>query len=197
MNFKLINSTALFIILFGINSSSAQNALLLKNEKEPSQTGVANKRSILLGQKTGIGLKKNAIYGTLGTLLLYGVAKVDYERMIIGNPKGFFTSYWARIGYGGYYNWNRKGRLFTLGLTALTGTGKNHFEIGGGITSCFDRQGYLIDRRGNESVKRSPYRNICPSGAIGYRFQNSKGGSFFRTGVAYPEAFYISLGYPF
>ena len=196
--FPKLNILAVFLlVLFGVNITTAQNAQFSKNNKEPVQINAADEEVILLMQKANTGLKKNGIYGTLGTTLNFGAANLNYERMIIGNQNGFFTSYWVRVGYGGYYNWDEKGRIFNLGLTALSGNGKNHFEIGGGITSFADRTGYLIDRKGDQSVKRSSYHTIYPAGSLGYRFQNSNGGSFFRAGIAFPEALYVSLGYRF
>lgn len=148
------------------------------------------------------GLKKNAIYGTVGTVGIYGAAEGNYERMIAETGKGFLKSYWARVGYGGYYSWEDSGSLFVIGLTALTGARKSHMEFNVGFTSTYDRDSYEIGVSnssigGDPKPAKSEFRDYSPAGSIGYRFQKPGGSFIFRTGFGFPESLYVSLGFCF
>lgn len=146
------------------------------------------------------GLKKNAVYGTIGTVGVYGVVEGNYERMIAEPAKGFITSYWVRVGYGGWYNWEDSGPLFVIGLSGLTGVKKSHAEFNIGFTTSYDPDSYDIgvsnaNYSGEPKPSKSEYRQNLPAASLGYRFQKPNGHFIFRTGIGYPEALYVSLGF--
>jgi hypothetical protein len=126
---------------------------------------------------------KNALNLTLGFGGMSGSISAGYSRHIGERNRNVYTSYRTGldIGYAG---------LFFLGawyylnfeLTGLTGSGKNHFEFSLGVCGFYERGGY------------SEENYILPSGSIGYRFQKPNRRFFFRTGVGFPDALYISVG---
>ena len=141
---------------------------------------------------------KNAIYGSIGLVFISG----NYERMINESETKFFKSTWAKLSFGKWAGWGNGGYFYEGGLTALTGAREHHMEFHGGITSIFDEERYDIGVSNSKHFSepkpsKSEYRKLHPSGAIGYRFQKANGNFIFRTGVGYPEVFYISLGFSF
>ena len=148
------------------------------------------------------GLKKNAVYLTGGSVLAYGAAEGNYERLLGESARGFLSSYWVRAGYGVWYNWEDSGNLFVIGLSALTGRKKSHAEFNIGFTTKYDPDSYDIgvnnaQLSGEQLPSKSEYRENQMAGSIGYRFQKPGGHFIFRTGIGYPESLYISLGFCF
>lgn len=151
-------------------------------------------------------LKKNVVYGTLGTAVVIGVATINYERMIGESKTKFITSYWLKIGFGEYYIFGSNiggGPYFTIGLTGLTGKNNGHFEFNIGLASLLDDEEYDRDYEAFlvgwtiSEPQKSDYRTTIPSVGIGYRFQKPDGKFVFRTGYAFPEFVYLSVGYCF
>lgn len=152
------------------------------------------------------GLKKNVVYGTLGTAIVIGVATINYERMIGESKTKFITSYWLKIGFGEYYLLGSNiggGPYFTTGLTGLTGKNNGHFEFNIGVASLLDLEEYdrdyeaYIEGWTTSEPHKSDYRKITPSVGAGYRFQKPDGKFVFRTGYAFPEFVYLSVGFCF
>lgn len=152
------------------------------------------------------GLKKNVVYGTLGTAVVIGVATINYERMIGESKTKFITSYWLRVGFGEYYIFGSNiggGPYFTTGLTGLTGKNNRHFEFNIGLSSLLDHEEYDRDYEAyiagwtTSEPQKSEYRTTVPSVGIGYRFQKPDGKFVFRTGYAFPEFVYLSVGFCF
>jgi len=145
-------------------------------------------------------LKKNMIYMTVGFAGLYAVVNGNYERVIAYNEKTFFKYYLVRVG-GGYWGaWGGEGTQAVAGFTTLSGSRKSHLELHLGVAYIFDKYSYDNDvsySSGSEKPKRSDYTNISPAGAVGYRYQKPGGHFVLRTGVAFPESFYVSVGFCF
>lgn len=129
------------------------------------------------------GLKKNVIYLSMGYAPLWAALNINYERMVYENRSWFFNSYYAKISGGYFATWGFSGPNFNTGLTVLGGKKNNHLEINGGIAVIKD------DWDGDVEV--------YPGGALGYRFQKPGGKFVFRTGIGYPESFYLSFGFGF
>ncbi len=159
--------------------------------------------SITYGQAPIKNTKHNTVYATLGLT----AQNINYERRIAGNNDArFFTSYWAKASYGRWVEpFGSKGRYSSLGLSALTGSKNNHIELGIGLTSFFDLDKYnygvsdALTVNGGTGIipSKSEYRFITPSGGIGYRFQKPNGRFIFRSGLGFPEAVYVSVGFCF
>ena len=152
------------------------------------------------------GLKKNVVYGTVGTAVVIGVATINYERMIGESKTKFITSYWLKVGFGEYYILGINiggGPYFTTGLTVLTGKNNRHFEFNIGIASLVEHEKYDREYNGylngwtTSETQKSDYWIIKPSVAIGYVFQKPDGKFLFRTGYALPEFVYLSVGFCF
>ncbi|MBR9920603.1 MAG: hypothetical protein GYB31_07165 [Bacteroidetes bacterium] len=144
----------------------------------------------------------NAVYGTVGYLILYGVVNGSYERNIYRSESGFFRAAAIRAAYGGYATWGEEGRDHSLSLIGLTGSGNNHFEAGLGLHARFDRLGYKIgvsnaEYFGEPKPGFNDYTMWWPHATAGYRFQKPDGWFVFRTGVGFPEAVYLSFGVAF
>ena len=120
---------------------------------------------------------KNTTYVTVGFALLWGAVNANYEQMIWKSQDRFIQSLWFRIGAGSYAAWDAEGINFVATLNALTCKKNTHLEFGLGAT-------YF---GGDISL-------ITPAGALGYRFQKPKGHFIFRTGIGWPESFYLSFG---
>ena len=135
-------------------------------------------------------LKKNVIYGTLG---VGGISVINgnYERKLFeSTKKQFISSAWWKLGYGVWAEFfGDTGSNITTGLTALTGSKKGHLELNLGFTS------YI----GAEAFRPFPtaYGKNSVVGSIGFRFQKPNGIFVFRTGVGYPDSFYLSFGFGF
>jgi hypothetical protein len=163
------------------------------------QTGTSFIDSSLPGRHTG---KKNVVYGTLGFLGVWAVANLNYERKIMVREDKFINSLLIRVGGGTWASWDVSGPHAVAGLTLLTGKKNSHIEIDFGITTLYDRLGYKLDVSDAESgygskPSRSDYMATYPAGGIGYRFQKPDGTFVFRTGITFPESFYISFGVHF
>jgi len=141
-----------------------------------------------LAQDTGLvnqqtGLKKNTIYLSLGYVPMWAAVNINYERMVYHNQNWFFNSFYAKLGGGYFETWGYSGPNFNGGLTVLSGKKNSHLEIDGGIAVIIDDWNGDVD--------------VYPGGALGYRFQKPGGHFVFRTGIGYPESFYLSFGVAF
>jgi hypothetical protein len=123
---------------------------------------------------------KNAVHGTLGFVGLGGTINAGYSRFIGETNYKFFTSYWIGIDVGAIAIWEDSWRYMNIDLTALTGSGKNHFELSVGLVRLYDFY----------------YEDITyyPCGSLGYRFQKPNRGFFFKTGIGYPEFLHAGIG---
>ncbi len=128
----------------------------------------------------------NALYGSLGISLevigeSWFTATAYYERMIRGKAQKSNISTFIKAGIGGAAAWEDSYSYILGQYGILTGVKKHHLEISAGLVKSL-----------------AEHYNMFPlSGSFGYRFQKPKGHFIFRTGVAYPEAFYFGLGVSF
>ncbi|SFT74005.1 hypothetical protein SAMN05216474_2066 [Lishizhenia tianjinensis] len=121
----------------------------------------------------------NAVYGSLGIGGLYFTATGFYERTLSYNGR---LRTFAKVGVGGYALWGIGG-VYGMGhLGLLTGANNNHLELSAGYNRFFTG-----DLQGDYPL----------SGTMGYRFQKPDGLFIFRTGVSFPEAVYLGLGFSF
>jgi hypothetical protein len=124
---------------------------------------------------------KNAVVGSAGTALVVSEANIAYERKLVSFEKREVSSLWLK---GKYTRFN--GRLsqdgasfIDLSAMALLGKRNSYTEISAGI-GMFPAQS-----------------SVYPTGSVGYRYHRSRGGVILRTGVGFPEIFYIGIGYGF
>jgi len=129
------------------------------------------------------GLKKNTIFLSLGFVPMWAAANINYERMVYENRNWFFNSFYAKVGGGYFETWGYSGPNFNGGLTVLSGKKNSHLELDGGIAIIIDDWDGDVD--------------IYPGGALGYRFQKPGEHFVFRSGIGYPESFYVSFGLAF
>ena len=129
------------------------------------------------------GLKRNLIYLSLGYAPLWAAININYERMVYENRNWFFNSFYAKFSGGYFATWGYSGPNINSGLTVLGGKKNNHLEINGGVAIIKDDWDGDVD--------------VYPGGALGYRFQKPGKAFVFRTGIVYPESFYVSFGFGF
>lgn len=125
--------------------------------------------------------KRNAIYGTIGSILLYGHILINYDHIFFYDPYRSFKGLILKAGIGSYYIFDIGGFTFrnTVG-TLLGNDNKRYLELTAGYHINFDKYGM----------------EFLPAGSLGYRYQKPKG-FLFRMGIGYPEYLYLSLGAAF
>jgi hypothetical protein len=135
-------------------------------------------------------LKKNSAYATVGIYPegMYGNVTANYERLIKAFPGSFFHVIQVRIGAGPWVAWMAEGINFFSVASLCMGRSGSHLETGMGVLFT-----YYPERREWHPIVND--RHIA--GNIGYRFQRPEGRFLFRTGLGWPEGFYVSLGYCF
>jgi len=135
---------------------------------------------------------KNVVHVSMGTFVLVYSAQLNFDRHFATAPTGFFKSYYlsGKLGRHAYLDFGGSrsgtGTLMSLGVTGLTGKGKNHFETAFGL-------GYFVE---TERLDGDNQKTLFPSFALGYRRQGQKG-FIFRTGLGLAEYFYVGFGYSF
>ena len=134
-------------------------------------------------------LNKNSFYGSIGYLLIYANLGGNYERLLVSKPETdvLFKYVLFRIGGGGYSGWACDGSFWVSTISGLTGSKNEHLELSLGIAYLTDDYGSILPN----------LWGIMPAGGIGYRFQKPNGSFIFRTGIASPEALYVSFGFSF
>lgn len=141
-----------------------------------------------------VGLKKNVISITLGTAAIYGIVNGNYERIFSQKKTGFIKYYLMRYGFGWYESYGSPGYNAIAGISGLSGLGKRHLELNLGVAAMFNWNGYHEEDSNDRALGKTL---VIPAGAIGYRFQKPGGSFIFRTGVGFPESFYVSFGFCF
>ena len=150
----------------------------------------------------------NAIYGSVGIGGLYFPATIYYERMLKQNMWNRGISSFAKVGIGTAAHWEGHSEYFLGQYGMLTGREKNHFEASIGFVYFYRGDMYSGSRTTSTTIninedgtyniieeKTSVSALSLLSGSIGYRYQKPKGHLVFRTGIGWPEAVYVSLGF--
>ena len=136
---------------------------------------------------------KNVIHASFGTILFVSSAQLTYDRLLKQRNDGFFKSYYLTLKTGasafGGFGGSGGGLVNSIGVTALTGNGNEHFELGLGLGYYVET--YRLDDRSSDGDKF-----FYPNFAIGYRKQ-TQNGFMFRTGVGFVEMVYAGIGYSF
>ena len=130
-------------------------------------------------------LNKNSLnlsLGPGGIIILLVPAHVSYERLFQGKVFGSRNSTIVDFGVGGASHWEGVSPFIISRFGILTGSGRRHFEAK--VGACFFFAGDMQNM-------------LLPSGSIGYRKQKPGGHFIFRTGIGFPDALYVSLGFSF
>lgn len=114
---------------------------------------------------------------------IYVIAMANYERMILNYSEKRNYSLWFRGGAGFWEWWEETGVNGMASLCMVTGRKKSHFEGSLGVVYS--------------SWFASGSKTFLPAGTLGYRYQKPEGHLMFRTGVGWPEAAYVGVGYCF
>lgn len=141
------------------------------------------------------GLKKNVVYVTGGGFIAgisgaAGYYGINAERML-WNTDGFVDAIALRMGIGELSsgggidsNGGTQGRFLVGTINLLTGKRSAHFEMDFGMAHF-----HGVDEEGGDKKNF-----LLPAAALGYRYQAPGRPFVFRTGVAFPELFYLSFG---
>jgi hypothetical protein len=124
---------------------------------------------------------KNAVVGSAGTVLVASEAGIAYERKLVSFEKSEISSLWIKGRYTRFTGrLSQDGASFLdISAMALMGSRNSYSEISAGIG--------LFPARSA----------VYPTGSVGYRYHRKKGGIILRTGVGFPEMFYVGIGYGF
>lgn len=149
--------------------------------------------------KTIIDPVKNVIHGSVGTIFAAFSAQLTYDRLLKQSDNRFFTSYYATIKGGRHVaidfsgSDSGTGNFTSLSVTALTGKGKNHFEVGLGLGYFFDTENLIDEFDPDADLDDSGF---YPNITLGYRMQTTNG-IVFRTGFGIAEWAYVGIGFSF
>ncbi|MEM9687543.1 MAG: hypothetical protein AAF934_11575 [Bacteroidota bacterium] len=133
-------------------------------------------------------LKKNAVYGTVGSLGLgFTHYSVNVERTL-WDTNGIITNMRVRLGGGQWteVSWGdepQEDLHFIGSLNVLTGYRTFHLELGLGAS-------YIRHIDYGDSI-------VSPNVILGIRLQKPGGNVIFRFGGGFPEEVYLSLGVAF
>jgi len=123
-----------------------------------------------------------AVYGTVGTFVLYFNAGINVERKIWDPGYLLLDELWLHGGFNGWKVMDKNGVSAVLSIHALTGKKMLHFEYGLGLT--------YIPGSATDWV-------VFPSVNFGVRYQKPGNSLILRTGIGFPEIAYLSAGYAF
>jgi hypothetical protein len=148
---------------------------------------------------------KNTIYvtGCIGTSPYdFGlIADLNYERFIAYLSKRKKAAFTVRAGYGEYLTIGLDdGAVWLVAAYIVLGSSKHHFEAGMGSTMFYDRYYYRYYTNQAMNQQRPPpskleYLSTVPYVSLGYSLR--KDHFILRTGLAFPEGLYLSLGVAF
>jgi hypothetical protein len=144
-----------------------------------------------------------SIYTTAGFYPIYAILNGNFEVKIASNSRVIAHYIGGKASVGYWESMIATGQQIGLGITTLSGKKANHLEVYAGITSIFDTDQYRrhLDYPDNfpnqQPVYFKNYVFIWPSISLGYRYQKPQKPFLFRTGLGYPDAVYVSLGYSF
>jgi hypothetical protein len=136
------------------------------------------------------GFKKNSVYGTAGVWFeeIYGNVTLNYERMLFKFPASFLQTISIRSGAGPWVAWLSEGiNCFSI-ISIMTGKRNSHLETGMGVLFT-----YWSGSNDWHPIVNERYI----AGNLGYRYQKPGGSFVFRTGLGWPEGYYLSLGFCF
>lgn len=148
-------------------------------------------------------LQSNVIAFSAGFFPVFSVLNLHYERKIHENQTGPFKTFYLRGNAGTWSGIKFGGHHAGISFCALTGLGKNHFEVRLGATSIIETDRYHNEKNNpfnfpdKQPVILKNYVGLWPSIAIGYRYQKAGNPFVFRTGIGYPDAVYLSAGISF
>ena len=140
---------------------------------------------------------RNAIYGSLGSLLVFNTATIYYERTLTDVDLNWVKekrnqtvtkqtrlATFARIGYGGSYSiMDDKGKHVMTQLGFLVGTRSSFLEGTAGV--AYNTNWFFGGT------------NILPTWNVGYRLQRHESPLIFRVGVGFPEMVNLGIGVSF
>jgi hypothetical protein len=142
-----------------------------------------------IDESSSSNFKKNVVYATFG--LVPGITyNLNYERQILHPVKGPLNSINIKLCYGKYdelfSDLPTAEKMYSLSSDFIFGSGSSHFETGLGVAYLFT---YMEISYYGKKTEIKPIYNA------GYRFQKKNGYFVFRTGVGWPDCFYVSLGF--
>ncbi len=148
-------------------------------------------------------INRYSIYATAGFFPIYAIANGNFEVKLSSKPRTMAHYIGLKTSVGYWESMLSTGQQVGLGLATLSGKKANHLEVYAGITSILDTEQYQrhLDYPDNfpnqQPVYFKNYVYFWPAFSLGYRYQKPQKPIIFRTGLGYPDAVYVSLGYSF
>ena len=128
--------------------------------------------------------KRNIVFGTFGIWPMYNTVMGHYERIIIQHSNSFVNSLGIRLGTGYSTVWTEGGGMnYSTNAFTILGRKIHHIEIGAGLL--------LAPWTSTEEYQ------LFPSFNLDYRYYKPSGSFILRTGIGWPEAVHLSLGFCF
>lgn len=129
-----------------------------------------------------LAFRKNIVHTSVGFLVLYIPGTIFYERILSQPKENREIATFIRAGYGAYPNWSFVQEYMVLEVGFFLGSEASHIEFAVG---------------GMKIVNNSILMQYQPAASMGYRFQRPGGRIMFRSGIGYPEAIYVGVGFCF
>lgn len=127
-----------------------------------------------------------------------GFVNINYERKIIQINKNRIS---AETGFGYWQTWGAGGITLKFKANDTFGKKKHHLEAGLGIMALYDNLNYQIGvsnaNYSSEKPSKIEYVDFNLAASIGYLYKKPQGNFIFKTGLAWPESFYLGFGYGF
>jgi hypothetical protein len=136
------------------------------------------------------GFKKNSVYGTAGVWFeeIYANVTLNYERTLFEFPASFLQTVSIRSGAGPWVAWLSEGINCFSVISIISGRRSSHLETSMGVLFT-----YWYGSKEWHPIVRDRYI----AGNLGYRYQKPGGSFVFRSGLGWPEGYYLSLGFCF
>lgn len=109
---------------------------------------------------------------------------LNYERNILQFPKSYSN---IRFGFDSYGLLEESGYFFSPSFVHVIGKRNSHFEVDMGIKI------FVIE----SANFAKPSNTIMPDLFLGYRFEKPNGKFVFRTGINFPAAVNLGIGFKF
>jgi hypothetical protein len=144
-----------------------------------------------------------SIYATGGFFPIYLIANLNFEVKLASKDRTIGHYIGLKSSGGQWESMTATGQQFGLGFAILSGKKTHHLEWYIGTTAIFDTEVYHRHQDNPDNFPNQQpvyfknYIYIWPATSLAYRYQKPKKPFLLRTGIGYPDAVFLSLGYSF
>lgn len=144
-----------------------------------------------------------SLYATGGFFPIYFIANLNFEVKIASKERIIGHYIGLKSSGGQWSSMTATGQQFGLGFAILSGKKAHHLEWYIGTTAIFDTEVYHRHQDNPDNFPNQQpvyfknYIYIWPATSLAYRYQKPQKPFLLRTGIGYPDAVFLSLGYSF